>query len=168
MRRAHFISILLVSLTSFLLLGCAAKTARPAIDVGQQLPLARLQTLEGDWFTTEDLKGKYAAILFWATDCRGSGSVVDKFNREARLYKHNPKAAFIAISIDEKRAALEERIADQKLDAVTHAYSGNGAYDEAYVVCGLNSLPTAMVIDPSGKVLEVGKSVSLKEYLQPG
>ena len=67
---------------------------------------------------------------------------------------------FVAVSIDkpEREADIWARIKNEKLSTIHHMYSGNGVYDDAYAAYGMKSIPTAVLIDTQGKVVDIGSS----------
>lgn len=149
-------------LVCVLLVACGGKPPRPMLEVGALAPYARFEMTDGQWLNTDDFKGKNVALQFWAADCTASGSAIKKFNKEANRNKGRRDRLYIAVSADTDRALFEERVSAQKLDGPLHAYSGNGADDEAYVVFGVKSLPQGFVIDRYGTVVATDTTASLE------
>lgn len=153
---------LFVSLFATFVVGCSPLSAKIEGLVGKPAPDARLMFIDGPEKTISSEKGKYIALIFWATWCNYSKSAMDEIEELAKRYKHRDDVKFFAVSIDryEDFEKLKSRIASQKLYSLKHAFSGSDIDDEAYTLFNGESIPYAVLIDPRGVVRYVGISVS--------
>lgn len=141
---------------------------RPSL-IGEQVPPARFVTLEdGALHTFSEFEGKPVLLYFWAEWCAYSKPAVAELNEMARKFSKSEDTierslVFLAVSIDEadRYERVRERVAYQKLDAVTNSFSGNGLFDEAYQAYRGSDLPHLIFIDPGGKVLAEGHSTGV-------
>lgn len=148
--------ILLMVMLSFT--ACASNNFSRLID--QPAPETRVTLMEGGALPLDSFRGQTTVLLFWATTCNASRKVVEDINELAA--KHANSAKFVAISLDREGDVerLRQRINGSGLHNLTHAFSGNEAWDEAFLAFGLEYLPAIIVIDPSGKVVSGGNSES--------
>jgi hypothetical protein len=75
---------------------------------------------------------------------------------------------FIAVSIDKNEdfEALKGRIQEQGLKSMTHIFSGNDSYDDAFVNLKGKNIPYVVFIDRNGVVrLAEHDLTPLEEYL---
>ncbi len=139
------------------LVGCGASS----VSVGKQFlnkpaPYAKFTMLDGDLVSLEEIKGKDVVIAFWATWCHRSTPVMEKLNRYALRFKGRNDVVFLAVSVDkaEKLSKVNERA--EYLGGFRHAFSGNEAYDEAWQAFQGTDLPYIIVMDKTGRVVDVG------------
>lgn len=165
MRMGRFLTIAYLALC---ITACAGSTNFGDF-VGKETPFARFAMLDGGYESTETLRGKTVILIFWATTCTASRSVVERINEIAVKNSKRKDVVFLAISIDKADDVekLNERIKFGKLTGLKHVFSGNDVYDEAFMAFQLDSLPAVFVIDRSGKIRAGGRSASLAEdYLK--
>ncbi len=131
--------------------------------VGKLAPSTKFTLLDGSYLTTQELRGKTAVVMFWATWCNNSRRAIIRLNDFAKRFRGKDKIVFIAVSIDknEKFQTLKDRIYYDKLDSFIHAFSGNEAYDEAYLSCRGENLPYFFVIAANGNVIDNGYDLDL-------
>jgi thiol-disulfide isomerase/thioredoxin len=123
-----------------------------------EVPFTRVTMLDGMPRLLEEYRGTPTVVLFWATNCSNSASVVAEFNEQA--VKYNGSVRFLAVSLDKKLENVTERIRASKLNAIEHAFSGNEAYDEAYKSFGIEAIPHIFVINAEGVVVSDGTGMS--------
>jgi hypothetical protein len=163
MRKNVIKALLCLGLASSVgLSGCAGAGSSSLLG-NQSPPYTSFYMLEGDRLVLEHLRGKNVVVLFWANSCNQSHTVVNELNAYAKRNASRKDIVFLAVSIDkaEDLPKLQDRITYGKLDGLQHSYSGNGVYDEAKVAFGVDSLPALFVLDPNGKVVAAGTSLSV-------
>jgi thiol-disulfide isomerase/thioredoxin len=110
--------------------------------------------------TFEEFNGKPIAVMFWAEWCAFSKPAIEEFNDLAKEIGKE-RMHFIAISIDEydNQEAVRERVQVAKLDHLTHAFSGNGIFDESYISFKGKDLPHLFLVSPGGNIIAESHSV---------
>jgi thiol-disulfide isomerase/thioredoxin len=128
--------------------------------VGTPTPDVRLSLLEGGAELLSRHRGKTVVLMFWATWCNASRPAIEEFNAFAKE-NSGRFTEFFAISVDKNsdEERLRERIQGKKLFALSHSFSGNENYDEAYLKFQIEEIPYFVAIDPHGQVVAVGNDV---------
>jgi thiol-disulfide isomerase/thioredoxin len=106
--------------------------------------------------------------VFWATWCTYSRSLIERYEALARRYSRRADIEFIAVSIDKNEdfEVLKERIKEQRLKSMTHIFSGNDSYDDAFVNLKGKNIPYVVFIDRNGVVRLADHDLApLEEYL---
>lgn len=137
--------------------GCASSSANVDL-VGHDVGNVKFQTLDGNWRILDEFKGKTTVLVFWASWCSRSRSTIQSLNELAHRSSNHPERAFIAINIDklENEKKFREFIREVPIDGFLQSFSGNEVYDEAWIRMQGDEIPLVFIIDPSGKVAEVG------------
>jgi thiol-disulfide isomerase/thioredoxin len=158
----RFWCVIAATLLLFASTGCS-RIARKGIDPGQPAPYARIILLDGEQRTLEQYRGRPLVLLFWGTWCRNSRAAAEELNQLAARYSSH--ASFVAVSLDRPSdiGALRNRIATARLFNLTHAFSGNEAYDEAYQAFGVGTIPLVVVLDARGTIVLVDDDASQVE-----
>ena len=141
------------------LFGCGTKGGAHALKPGDAAPLTKLVMLSGETRLLDEFQGTPTVLLFWATNCSASKSRIRQLNEIAVDYVG--RARFIAVAIDPSLDAVRSRIKSDSLTNLEHSFSGNDAYDEAFVRFGLDSVPFIYVIDSRGTILSSGDDVDI-------
>jgi hypothetical protein len=165
MRR--FISGVLVALM-VLLAGCSVMDDKTKDMVGNESPDARLMFFDGSEVPLSSYRGKNVCIVFWATWCAFSRSLIERYEEVARRYSRRGDIEFIAVSIDKNEdfEMLKSRIQEQELKHMTHIFSGNDSYDDAFVNLRGKKIPYVVFIDSNGVVRLADHDLTpLEEYL---
>lgn len=123
--------------------------------------------MDGTYKTTDNYQGQNLLLFFWATSCRHSYSVLEDAVEWLKENGRGKNIRIVSISVDKSssEAKVNEvlRTPELKGMGIEHAFSGNDIYDEAYMTYDIGELPTLMLIDPEGKVIASGNSVSVLE-----
>jgi peroxiredoxin len=125
-----------------------------ALQVGQEAPDFSLPDATGKMVSLSSFKGKFVLVDFWASWCQPcrmeNPNVVKAYN----AYK-GKNFTVLGVSLDKKKEAWLEAI--QK-DGLTWTHVSDLKFWESAVVplYGINSIPTNMLLDPSGKILGIG------------
>lgn len=161
------LSCFLVMLT-LTLAGCSALDAKGKEMIGNESPEARLMFFDGSEVPLSSYRGKNVCIVFWATWCTYSRSLIERYEQLARRYSKRADMEFIAMSIDKNEdfEVLKNRIEEQELKSMTHIFSGNDSYDDAFVNLKGKNIPYVVFIDRNGVVRLAEHDITpLEEYL---
>lgn len=159
------------------------------LDLGSvDMPLAPLAKLYGkpapDWTITEargidagsrvsDFRGKWVLLEFWGHWC--GPCVIDSLPRLARFYRERREDhdRFEVVAVHHRDADTLEEL-DEKLEPIQEKYWENqplpfpiivDATDETVEAYGISAFPTAVVIDPEGKVSRIRSATELGAIL---
>jgi thiol-disulfide isomerase/thioredoxin len=128
----------------------------------------------GKPLTLQSLRGKWVYLEFWATWCGpcqvAMQSLKDAVDRYGARWRG--KLEILAVSIDDTRDVVMPHLKQRGWEKFArHAWDANQKAANPY---GVRAIPTAFLIDPSGKVawtgtpLEEDPGVKLNRYLQGG
>lgn len=147
-----------------LLLGCKKKEEYIPLKKGGPAPDFSLKDMSGKLVRLSELKGKVVLIEFWATWCPPCKMAVPELN-ELQAEHANSNLVIIGISIDEDRKLLEDFMEDNEI-LYTVLYDDNGIFENY----GVYTVPTALVIDVQGNVVEhhLGYAPGIFEQLLEG
>ncbi|MGC1382889.1 MAG: TlpA disulfide reductase family protein [Candidatus Acidiferrales bacterium] len=105
-----------------------------------------LRALDGKPTPLARLKGKVLVLSFWATWCGPCRELEPEFVQIARAYAGNPAINFYAVNTDEDESLVAPFVAREKWNVPILYADG---LDDFFKV---ESLPTVLVIDQSGKI----------------
>ncbi len=147
-----------------LLLGCKKKEEYILLKIGGPAPDFSLKDMSGKLVRLSELKGKVVLIEFWATWCPPCKMAVPELN-ELQAEHANSNLVILGISIDEDRKLLEDFMEDNEI-LYTVLYDDNGIFENY----GVYTVPTALVIDVQGNVVEhhLGYAPGIFEQLLEG
>lgn len=153
------IFLLILSLT---MCSCASMQS-PSKITGQQVPFTKFYRLDGTYLLTDELSGKTAVVVFWASWCSYSRPALQRLDNYARNKLKREDVVFIAPSIDRSDdfQKLKDVISYLKTDKIEYFYSGNDTYDEAYMAFDAGVLPHVFIINPEGRVVIDGHKDSI-------
>jgi thiol-disulfide isomerase/thioredoxin len=128
----------------------------------------------GKPLTLQSLRGKWVYLEFWATWCGpcqvAMQALKGAFDQHGARWRG--KLEILAVSIDDTRDVVMPHLKQRGWEKFArHAWDANQKAANAY---GVRAIPTAFLIDPSGKVawtgtpLEEDPGVKLNRYLQGG
>jgi thiol-disulfide isomerase/thioredoxin len=168
MMRGRFLVLILMLGLFCSMISCSSISDKTTELVGQPVPDGRLMLLSGEDVALKNASGRKQVILFWATWCFHSKSVIASFEDLARTYISRGDMDFYAVNLDKNQDLdlVKARIKVQDLTTVTHVFSGNDTQDEAYLALQGDHVPYAVFIDERSIVRYVGLGVSgLEEFL---
>ena len=116
-----------------------------APDLPEQAPDFTLGVLDGGTVTLSDLQGEAVVLNFWAPWCGPCRAEVPQFSRFAAS---NPEVRVLGIATD--GAPAELRAAKKKLGM---DYPVLIADRETVAAYGVSTLPTTVVVGPTGRVV---------------
>jgi len=128
--------------------------------VGRPAPDFQLSTLDKKTIHLADLKGKVVVVNFWATWCGPCVAELPQLQKSSDAYKDNSSVVFIAVSVDENRAAVRPFIERNRLKMLV-------AYDDgAAGRYQLDGVPATFIIDRDGVIQfrETGFGGSSEDY----
>lgn len=114
---------------------------------------AALARLDGSTLhAPRDLLGKSTIVLFWAADDRRSTEGIERL--KAFYNNHSDKVEVVGVSLDDDRADLV-RFAKAHDLPWPQTFSGRGLNDPAAWTYGVDSLPSALMVDPNGRLRHI-------------
>ncbi len=128
--------------------------------LGKQLKLS-FSDIAGRPIQLERRRGTPVVILFFAEHSPSSFSVWTKLN--SALKKH-PNVGRIALSVDESRAAMERARKDVSSGWIV-GWEEGGWKSPLARRWGINAVPTAWLLDSSGKLVSLDAADALEEQL---
>jgi len=129
--------------------------------VGKPIPFQGT-TIGGKPFALSQLKGKTVLIQYWATWCEPCKA---DFAELRRLHERYNKEGFeiVSVSLDEMREPVAEYLQQNRLPW-THLFAEGGLESSPLAAqLGVIALPTLIMIDADGKVIDRGMSLTQVE-----
>jgi thiol-disulfide isomerase/thioredoxin len=129
--------------------------------VGKPIPFQGT-TIAGKSFSLAQLKGKTVLIQYWATWCEPCKA---DFAELRRLYERYNKDGFeiVSVSLDETREPVADYLQQNRLPW-THLFAEGGLEASPLAAqLGVIALPTLIMIDADGKVVDRGMSLTQVE-----
>jgi thiol-disulfide isomerase/thioredoxin len=144
-------------ITLVLLTGCSTTSSKTAL-LGTTHPSTRLTMISGEERALSSFQDKTVLLIFWASYCPYSKSLLSDIKPLADRFKERSSVAFIAISVDaaSRLAVVESFIKEYASEKVQFSFSGNDAYDEAYRVFEGEEIPYLVLLDHHGVVRYAG------------
>lgn len=128
----------------------ALKAIEKPLRLKSQFPEMNLESLDGEYLSSNDFKDQFIVINWWATWCAPCIKEIPGLNEIAEKYSNNKNVRFIAITDDPK-----ERITSF-LKSKDFNYEMTFADSETRNLFG-NSYPVNIIIDPTGKITYLKK-----------
>jgi tetratricopeptide (TPR) repeat protein len=117
---------------------------------GQALaPNFKVQTLDGEQISLDQLSGKVVVMDFWATWCPPCVSSVPELKDLTKKYPRT-KLVLISFSADHDQQAWRDFVAKKNMEWPQY-WDSDGRIRNAF---GVNAFPTYLVIDPEGFIHE--------------
>ena len=129
-------------------------------------PLAlRLNTIQGRSIDTSNLSGRIVFLIFWAADSAPSLLWMQNFQL-ALANLPVDRFSIITISLDKDPALPMERLKDMGMSQWATSCDGK-SWDGAIArQCGINSLPTVLLLDQSGVVRAINVRGSYESWIR--
>jgi thiol-disulfide isomerase/thioredoxin len=126
--------------------GSIAVQPRKNADAREPADFTLRKAPDGAAFSLKDTKGKVLVVNFWATWCGPCHALEPLFARVAADFQVNPEVLFLAANCDEDESLVAGYLEEDK--PRTPVVFADGL-DRFFTV---NSFPTVMVIDRTGKI----------------
>ena len=115
--------------------------------IGKAAPDMMIKDINGLTLNLTDLKGKNVLLNFWFTNCQPCVREIPDLNKLKKQYR-NKNIEFIAITFDDQQTVRDFLVENQfDFRIFTDAREVTALY-------GLQSYPTTLFIDESGKVVD--------------
>ena len=102
--------------------------------------------LDGQAFSTDQVKGKVLLINFWATWCAPCRVQHPLYEDVKRIFSDRSDLVFLAMDTDDDRAIVEPFLAEQQWDKTVYFDDGLAR------LLQVSSIPTTILIDKQGRV----------------
>ena len=137
-----------------------ASTLRP----GQLAPNFDLETLEGDYMSFKDLRGKVIYVDFWATWCGPCKKEMEHSKKLKKQFK-DKEVVFVYISLDDEKDKdmWQWFVRQNKIEGV-HLMAKGGFNSDIAKAYNVTGVPTYYLIDKNGRIA----SNTPKRPSQPG
>lgn len=121
--------------------------------VGQILPLFKLKEANGHIITSDEYKGQYVLIHFWASWEANSTNVLFNIRRTRRRTQN--RLAAISYSLDVNKASLQTM---ERIDSVSWtSYCDFKAWNSPLVKqFNITSIPFCILVDPQQRIIATG------------
>lgn len=138
-----------------------AFTVPPGPKKGSMAPKFEITSPSGKTLKLSKLKGKVVLIDFWASWCRPcrleNPNVVEAYNKYHRMKFENGKSFEVfSISLDKNEEAWKAAIEKDGLSWKYHGWDKGGEVSTKY---GVSSIPTAFLVDGTGKIVASGREL---------
>jgi thiol-disulfide isomerase/thioredoxin/predicted negative regulator of RcsB-dependent stress response len=106
-----------------------------------------LERLDGSTLKLADYRGKVVVMDFWATWCGPCRLEGQLFEQVMDTFRENPAVCFLAVNVDEDRAAVPDFVKEEKWTTPVVYAQG---LDQ---LLGVQALPAVMILDAEGRVV---------------
>jgi len=121
------------------------------VQKGAVSPSFKLENLDGELVSLEDLKGSYVYIDIWSPYCLPCMAEIP-YLKEMEKYFHDKNIHFVSICVGETKAGWQKLIKDKSLTGIQLiALNEKISFFRDYQVRGI---PRFILIDKAGKIIE--------------
>ncbi|SEO96098.1 peroxiredoxin family protein [Aquisalimonas asiatica] len=117
---------------------------------GERAPDVRVETLDGERFTLEELRGKPVIVAFWATTCSECVSEIPHFKALYEEYS-DQGLELIAVAMEYDPESQVRAMVEDRDIPYTVALDRDGSIARAFGDVRLT--PTTFLVSPDGKIL---------------
>ncbi len=122
-----------------------------SVQVGQDAPEFKIETIDGKPLSLSDFKGKFVLIDFWASWCMPCRQENPNLVKAYNTYK-DKNFTILGISLDKDPNAWAQAVAADKL-TWTHAGELNDFEGATVRLYQIEAIPSSFLIDPTGKII---------------
>lgn len=120
---------------------------------GTPAPIVKLLNEKDKIIGLEKYKGKFIYIDVWASWCGPCIAEIPYWNELVQKYKKDSRVVFLTISIDDDKSKWQKALAKFK-PLGEHLLSAGGFNSEFSKAFYISSVPSNILIDPDGKMLQ--------------
>ncbi len=134
----------------FFLVSCSQKVDAPMSKVSQNINSEfNLPNLDNAYVSSDEYKGKYILINFWATWCAPCVKELPSLNNLNKIFLKNDSFEMIAINIGQEKSVVKKFLNEKASVDFTVLL------DEKMELSNWNvqAIPTTFLVDKTGKVL---------------
>ncbi len=126
-----------------------------AIAPGKPAPKLEGYTLDGTKVSIKDLKGKVIYIDFWATWCGPCVAEISASKKLQQEFAGDVRVQFLNVSVDSRKPDWEKFLANDKAWKGLHINIEADKIDSLYGRYKLLGVPTYILIDPLGNIVNM-------------
>lgn len=151
---AIFIAVVVVGLA----VGWALSSGPPEIaTVGERAPGFTVETLDGDFFTLSEARGRKVVLNLWASWC---GPCREEIPAISAFADNNPDVVVVGVAVNDSESAARQFA--EEIGATYELMLGDADFEDAYPFFGL---PATYIIDENGVVSEFFNGIVDEELL---
>jgi thiol-disulfide isomerase/thioredoxin len=121
---------------------------------GKPSPLFAYEDINGKEVSLTDLRGKYVYIDVWATWCKPCIAQMPDLKKLEADY-HDKNIVFVSISVDKPKAKANWKAMVKKKELGGVQLIADNAFESEFIdTFGINSIPSFILIDPEGNIVE--------------
>lgn len=130
--------------------------------LGRPLNL-ELQTIDGQKLPLSTLRGKVTVLVFWSAESPHSLIWLRDFRRACESLPQD-QFRVVTISLDQKKAAVQDRLRELHAPWPTH-FDGKGWESPLARALGINALPAVWILDKQGVVRTINATTSAATWI---